>query len=52
MKIELFALNVTKPVEMGDWYVKYLRTYGCPPSLSSTLYHFFPDDSGQEALSI
>jgi catechol 2,3-dioxygenase-like lactoylglutathione lyase family enzyme len=52
MKFEHFALNVTKPVEMSEWYVRHLgltvvRKMEEPPYMI-----FLADDSGTILLEI
>lgn len=52
MKIEHFAINVAKPVEMADWYVKYLGLKIVRQATVAPFTTFIMDDSDQIMLEI
>ncbi|NLO69831.1 MAG: VOC family protein [Porphyromonadaceae bacterium] len=52
MKIEHFAINVAKPVEMADWYVKNLGLTIVAGQKTAPYAHFLADNSGKVMLEI
>lgn len=52
MKIEHFAINVAKPVEMADWYVKNLGLTIVVGQETTPYAHFLADDGGKVMLEI
>lgn len=52
MKIEHFAINVSNPVEMTDWYVKYLGLTVIKQESEAPHTAFLADDGGRVMLEV
>lgn len=52
MKIEHFAINVSKPVEMTDWYVKHIGFKVVKQEKEAPHTAFLADDGGKVMLEI
>jgi glyoxylase I family protein len=52
MKIEHFALNVEKPVDMAHWYEKNLGLKIVREQKEAPFTHFLADDSGRVMIEI
>jgi glyoxylase I family protein len=52
MKLEHFAINVEKPVEMAQWYVKNLGFKIVRQQNTAPFTHFLADDSGRIMIEI
>jgi len=52
MKLEHFAINVQEPVEMAQWYVKYMGLKIVRQQNSGAFTHFLADDSGRIMIEI
>jgi glyoxylase I family protein len=47
MKLEHFAVNVANPIEMSEWYVKYLGLTVVRSDKTAPFMTFLADDSGR-----
>ena len=52
MKIEHFAVNVSNPIEMAEWYVKNLGLQVVRKLEVKPFTHFLADDSGNVMIEI
>lgn len=52
MKIEHFALNVARPVEMAEWYCQHLGMSVARRQNEAPWTHFLADEAGQTVLEI
>jgi catechol-2,3-dioxygenase len=52
MKLEHFAINVEKPVEMAQWYVENLGFKIVRQQNAAPFTHFLADDSGRIMIEI